>query len=309
MKVQFEKTQSGSMFDSLGDQRATRLFVELIGRLSTSKTSKTKTPAEKSRALIEVIAMIDDWCEIKHLGVRSAKEEFEKRFMGRTSPERFPDLTVLAYDINSRLIPLYAPRNSTQNCLGVRVNKDVGTLVQVNTLLFVDTDGNVVRFEVHSEVKGHVIDSPNKVTIKVIGEAEITEVMGRHPLIFDYCLRNLIEMCADAMTRANERVRALERSLHAIKAVTEEMRNSDLAVNILLASEQRSHGLNRKESIALFKNIARIAGSHFDEREIHLGEQRRLLGFQTIPELAGLSISDTASIMENPDWIEPGTEI
>ncbi|MSU55046.1 MAG: hypothetical protein EXS46_00725 [Candidatus Taylorbacteria bacterium] len=65
---------------------------------------------------------------------------------------------------------------------------------------------------------------------------------------------------------------------------------------------------NLETKIALFKNIARIAGSNFSERFKQLTEQCKLLGLESITSLSGLSPEEAENIMINPDLVEQKVE-
>ncbi|MSU55047.1 MAG: hypothetical protein EXS46_00730 [Candidatus Taylorbacteria bacterium] len=177
--------------------------------------------AEKARALVEIIIMINEWCGIKHLGVRSAKEEFQARFLEKNHRPKYPRLTTFLYDINTRLIPLYVPLNSTGNILAVRKKSDSGKHEFVYSLLFVDTECNIVRFKVNSKDDGNMIDFPYEVIISIADEAEVAEIVGQHPLVFDYCLRQLIKTCGEVIARAHERIRVTQKSVHMLITVRE----------------------------------------------------------------------------------------
>ncbi len=292
-----------SFFGSQGDQKTTTLYVAMISRISALKT---KSAAEKARTLTETISIIQGWCGINHLGVRKASEEFRNRFVERNDTENPPKLTG-TYNMESRLIPLYVPWNSTQNHLSYFHKKKDGEENGQYTysLLFIDTDGNVVRFEVYSKEDGNMIDFPHEVKVAIIGEAEITAVMENHPLLFDYCMRQLIEICEDAIQRAFERAEAVRKSLHAITVVTGEMRKDDLTVCILLERDEQ-HGMPGSNThINSFRRIVNMAGRTPSERLARLKEQCELLHLEVITQLSELDATTTTKLIDNPEWTAP----
>ena len=178
------KNNPFSLFDSQGDRESSERFVALTRRITESGTM---TPKEKADILLGTLEIIDKCCGIEHLGVRSIEQEFDLRFRKESRRHPAPEIIMGASCyMNQRILPLYAPWDSTQNSLIWWYEKsEPGASVKVgeytNILLYAQ-DTYIVGFEVRSKVEGNIIQSPHLVIIELM-EAKLQDYMEKWPIL------------------------------------------------------------------------------------------------------------------------------
>jgi hypothetical protein len=304
-----------SLHGSQGNQDGARTYVEILQKISSLRNKYAAdgrtNPEEKARIMLDIISMLNNFCEINHLGVKSIKEEFHDRFEEYlpghpVDKEKVPKLSVkTAMSLGAiRIIPLYAPTvgSGRDNCLTSwkKPAKEGEQELRTAVFLFIDTDGKVLSFESKSLVKGHMVEYEHEVLIGYVSQEELAHYLGATHLMFDYCMRTLIQLCEGAIHRALERADAARKAADALITITEEMRRDDLTTLILLSEESPRGmgdcGINKDK----FRKIAEAAGSTPETRVNELERQCIILGRKEITSISDLTMATTMEIIR--EW-------
>lgn len=299
-------TASASLYGSQGNRLGSELFVEIIKEIEKVGAQKTD-PLVRARLLAKIVEMLGHYCDIGYLGVNTVAQEFYHRFtqiMGRElEKSKIPALMADA-DIrqNTRIIPLYAPwQNSVLN-EHKGGEQDQQLRLFIEHFLFLSEEGKFVIFSATHPIKGHTIEYPSRVVVRFLSTEELGQMLSSsHLLLFDYCMRNLIQLCEAAVARANERITQAQSAKGSLVMLAEQMRAGDLSTTILLCGELE-HGMNGSGLCReIFAHIASLSGSTPRERLEALQGQCDKLGYNSIHELARLSSEEMIEIIEDPD--------
>ena len=308
LNLAFNMHRGLSLHSSQGNADGSRVYVEILQKISSLREKYAADgrtdPKEKARILLDIISMIQSWCDISHLGVRSIEEEFHARFKeylhGHPIEEDKIPKMVTSLPSCLRIIPLYAPERPISNN-HLTTFKKAGEGIEngeyTYRLLYIDTTGKVICFTAKQLVKGHMIEHEHEVTIAHATTEELADCLGKRHLMFDYCMRELIKLCSGAIYRAMERADAAKKTMDALITITEEMRRDNLTVLILLSEEQERGMSGCELNKNIFRKIAEAAGSTPEARVEELERQCRILNRKELTDISGLNIADTMQII------------
>lgn len=285
--------EGGSLYGSQGDQVGSRTFIGIIRHIAECGTEKNGIHCQVA-VIRKVIEMLNQYCGVEHLGVMSLMEMFRFRFLETSTgrlleKDKMPSLkTSLSNSV--RMVPLYAPFRD--NCLSWKSGDEI-----IGRYLFIDTNGKVVHVDYRQRLSGNILESPYVVSVFYAENGVLAECLNYHYLVFDHCLRNLIELAQGAATRAAARAEAARKSIDALTIVAEEMRAGDLMIAILL-SEEEPRGMEGSEiNRDIFRRLVEKAGNTADARRTAFGVQMELLGRKSLAQISHLSVAETDEII------------
>lgn len=299
MQIAYKRETGMSLFDSRGNLEAMSKLANLITRLQDSKDMDIRTPLGKADILGEALQIVLGWFEIQNLGVRKVSEEFTSRFCEDFVKEKEKPKLELGEGIkeNTRIIPLYAPSNSMENYL--RFSEDyqgVKLTTNVYYLLYADTKGNPLRFKVSSKIKGYMIEFPHEVEVSTLSKQGVIYCMGEHPLLLDWCLRNLIQAAEWAQIRSYQRVLEAQSMILSIKTIGELARRSDLTASIFLFHELGPM-TSRDDLITAFRRIVEMAGDSPEERIERFETVVKQFNWKNLVNLSRLPLEVTMAVI------------
>jgi len=292
----------GSLYGSQGNRDGNVAYTAILQRIAALNRQKAG-PKEKARIIFDIVSMLNSWCGIDNLGVKSLGEIFHDYFVeyypGKVlAPKEIPKLTT-SLPMNLRMIPLYAPGRDN-HLMEYREFDGVERGEYTSRLLFIDTARRIVCFTTKQVVEGHMILSPYSVVVAYATEDEVAECLGKRHLMFDYCMRGLISLCVAATGRAEVRVTDARKSTEALVNIAEEMRKDDFTTAILL-SEEEQRGMSGCElDKDIFRRLVERAGATPQARIKEFERQLAILGRKELTDISHLSKADTMKIIQ--EW-------
>ncbi len=291
--LQSGMNKGGSLYGSQGDQAGSQTFVGIIRDIAKHGIQKNSIHSQIT-VIRQVIEMLKQYCGIEHLDVIGLMEMFRLRFTeylsGRLVEKDKVPLLDTTLPSSLRMIPLYAPHSD--NCLSWRVGNEI-----TSRNLFISRDGVIVCVDYRQKLSGNMIEHPYAVSIFYAENDVLAECLKHHHLLFDYCMRNLIELAQGAAVRAMARAEAARKSVDKLVIIAEEMRARDLTVAILL-SEEEPRGMDGSEmNRDIFRRLVEKAGSTPDARQFAFTAQLTLLGRKSLTEISHLPLFETEEII------------
>src|ERR1035437_1139150 len=191
LETAFNMHHGTSLYGSQGNQDGSRVYVNILQRIHELGEKKLSS-SEKAKIIIDIAKMLDSWCGIETLGIRSIAEEFRARFEESCSgkgrePEKVPKLSI-SLPVTLRIIPLYAPaRDNYLQWFKKTDGAENNDGEYEYRLLYIDTAGKIVCFTAKQAVEKHTILYEHEVSIAHATEDELAGYLGRSHLMFDYC--------------------------------------------------------------------------------------------------------------------------
>ena len=302
MQFAFVYPKGSSIFDSQGNQDAMNELAGLTSRLQNNEDKDIRTPLGKADILLKSLQIVRGWCDIGHLGVRSVGEEFHDRFEENfVKKKQRPRLELgLGVSLKTRIVPLYAPDNSTQNSLTFYEDiVGVQPTTQTYRLLFSDDKGKPFFFKVCSKIKGNMIEFPHEVIASYFATEKhgLVPLLAAHPLVLDWCLRSIVNLGLAAEQRAQERINAVKNALFSVRMIAGMTRKGDLETAICLMHEDNRGMTPPSEKIKSFRRIVEMAGATTEERMKRLEEVLKNLNWRGMSSLSGLPLNATLAII------------